>query len=64
MRKLYTIATLLVLLPLAWASAAHDKAVLPTDLDVDRRISFPDTAKYQTLGPDPHTHSSFYDGNV
>ena len=64
MRKLYTIATLLVLLPLAWASAAHDKAVLPTDLDVDRRISFPDTAKYQTLVLDPHTHSSFSDGHV
>jgi hypothetical protein len=64
MRKLCGVAILIVSLPLAWTSSAHDAAVVPTDIDTDRRISFPDTAQYQTLVLDPHTHSTFSDGHV
>jgi hypothetical protein len=64
MRKLCSVAILGVLLPLAWASSAHEEAVVPADVDTGRRISFPDTAQYQTLVLDPHTHSVFSDGHV
>jgi hypothetical protein len=64
MRKLCSVFMLAALLPLAGASSAHDEAVLPADIDPDRRISFPDTAQYQTLVLDPHTHSTFSDGHV
>ncbi len=36
----------------------------PDVFDQDRLIQFPDTARYQTIVLDPHTHSSFSDGHV
>jgi hypothetical protein len=64
MRTLFSLSVLAALLPLAQLCSAHDQAVLPAELDPARRISFPDTAHYQTLVLDPHTHSSFSDGHV
>ena len=64
MQKLLSVPIWMLLLPLAVVSVAHDKAVVPADADIERRISFPDTAHYRTLVLDPHTHSSFSDGHV
>jgi hypothetical protein len=55
---------LLLLLALSQPATAHDPAVAPKTPDQQRHISFPDTANYQTLVLDPHTHSSFSDGHV
>jgi hypothetical protein len=42
---------------------AHGTAQTPNSVD-DRTIVFPDTAEYQTLVVDLHTHSVFSDGHV
>lgn len=64
MARLPVVASILAVLLMANVSKAHDEVVLPADIDPERRISFPDTAQYQTLVLDPHTHSSFSDGHV
>ena len=61
------IRTLAVLCPLAAVSAAisamaHGPA--RSGPDAERHIQFPDTANYQTLVVDLHTHSVFSDGHV
>jgi hypothetical protein len=64
MRYLFSILLVASLLPLSIVSSAHDPAASAPAPDAARRISFPDTAHYQTLVLDPHTHSSFSDGHV
>jgi predicted metal-dependent phosphoesterase TrpH len=48
---------------LSFSAVAHEQAETPTLLS-DRLIAFPDTANYQTLTVDLHTHSVFSDGHV
>ncbi len=48
---------------LAAAASAHGPAAIPDEV-TDRAIEFPDTAAYQTLVVDLHTHSVFSDGHV
>ncbi len=52
-----------VLLVFSTNAFGHGKASNPA-ANEDRKITFPDTAQYQTLVLDPHTHSVFSDGHV
>ena len=55
-----SVTALLSFNPYAWS---HGTVGNPPE-DEARRITFPNTASYQTLVLDPHTHSAFSDGHV
>ncbi len=57
------IGGLIALLALPAVILAHGPAATPPP-DQERLIRFPDTAGYQTLVVDLHTHSAFSDGHV
>ena len=48
---------------LSSVAVSHEKAGAPKP-STQRAIVFPDTADYQTLAVDLHTHSVFSDGHV
>ncbi|MDA9764431.1 Sb-PDE family phosphodiesterase [Opitutales bacterium] len=59
-------SVLLILTPMLILSQkgwGHGSVSNPTENE-SRKIVFPDTADYQTLVLDPHTHSAFSDGHV
>ncbi|MDP7315875.1 MAG: Sb-PDE family phosphodiesterase, partial [Pseudomonadales bacterium] len=64
MKKLVNFTTAILTLFASNIVFSHGVIPVSEPADKDRLIQFPDTKKYKTIVLDPHTHSTFSDGEV